>query len=155
MSKLLKTIRWGFPSINQELQLVSEMKQACGVSWEQERKNLRSGKRVGAEMRKCLLISANVHSPYRTSSAGFKNETAGTPCLVQMSSSALDCFPSQARYVSDTRLHLPTQCMSMERTTPRNYLKRNIRPSNQNPNYFMECDEIKRKGEETDVWCKT
>lgn len=29
-----------------------------------------------------------------------------------------------------------------------------IRPSNHIPNYFMECDKIK-KGEETEEWCKT
>ena len=101
-------------------------------------------------MHKCLLISANVTVPIGPVQLASKMEQLEPPALYRGPVQLLTVSRVK-RGMYLTHGYMSTQCMSMERSTPKNYFKKSIRPSNHIPNYFMQRDKIKRKGEETDV----
>lgn len=148
MPKLLETKR--IPQISQECQLVSGMKETYRVSWEQELSNLRNGKGIETEM----LISASVTVPIGPVQLASKMRQLEPPTFYRGPVQLLTGAPKSSKGCSWQTFTSAYSMYERGEVHSKEFLK-SIRPSNHIPNYFIECDKIKRQGEETDEWCKT
>lgn len=91
------------------------MKKAYRISWEQEQNNLINGKGVKTE----VLISASVTVSIRPVQLAPKMKELEPPALHRGPAQIL----ASSQVCSSLYLHLPTQCISVERSTPKNFLK--------------------------------